>query len=67
MYFFYFSGLVMDSMGQIIVGDWMNMCLDIVDKDGQFIRLLVGLILNILLVISIDDEENLWVGEFYIG
>lgn len=67
MYFFYFSGLVMDSMGQIIVGDWMNICLDIVDKDGQFIRLLVGLILNILLVISIDDEENLWVGEFYIG
>lgn len=67
MYLFYFSGLVMDSMGQIIVGDCMNMCLDIVDKDGQFIRLLVGLILNILLVISIDDEENLWVGEFYIG
>lgn len=67
MYFFYFSGLVMDSMGQIIVGDWMNICLDIVDKDGQFVRLLVGLILNILLVISIDDEENLWVGEFYIG
>lgn len=67
MYLFYFSGLVMDSMGQIIVGDWMNICLDIVDKDGQFVRLLVGLILNILLVISIDDEENLWVGEFYIG
>lgn len=67
MYLFYFSGLVMDSMGQIIVGDWMNICLDIVDKDGQFIRLFVGLILNILLVISIDDEENLWVGEFYIG
>lgn len=66
-YSFYPSGLATDSMGQIIVGDRMNTCLDIVDKDGQFVRSLAGSILNIPSAISIDDEENLWVGEFHTG
>lgn len=66
-YSFHPSGLATDSLGQIIVGDRMNTCLDIVDKDGQFIRSLAGTILNIPSAISIDDEENLWVGEFHTG
>lgn len=64
---FYPSGLATDNLGQIVVGDRMNTCLDIIDKDGQFIRSIAGSILNIPSAISVDDEENLWVGEFHTG
>jgi hypothetical protein len=66
-YCFQPSGLATDSLGQIIVGDRMNTCLDIIDRDGQFIRSIGGSIINIPSAISIDDNENLWVSEFHTG
>ncbi|XP_048743673.2 uncharacterized protein LOC125657082 [Ostrea edulis] len=66
-YSFQPSGLATDSIGQIIVGDRMNTCLDIIDRDGQFIRSIAGSLLNIPSAISIDDNENLWVSEFHTG
>jgi hypothetical protein len=58
--------IVTDSIGNIIVGDYFNQCLHILDQSGQFLRCVDnGLYKPIGL--SVDSKGRLWVGQFQSG
>ena len=66
-FFFSPTSLVTDSLGQILIADAMNSCLHILDENGILIRCIGRSILNIVSDLSIDENENLWVGELHSG
>ncbi|XP_062614725.1 E3 ubiquitin-protein ligase TRIM71-like [Saccostrea cucullata] len=54
--------IVTDSMSQIIVIDYDNACLHILDQDGQFLRCVDNCGLDKPSDLSLDSEGRLWVG-----
>lgn len=64
---FKFLDIVIDSKSQIFIVDKLNRCVYIIDKDGQFIRIIGGFDLEELISISVFFEDNLWVGESKFG
>jgi tripartite motif-containing protein 2/3 len=58
--------IVADSMGHIIVGDYFNSCLHILDQNGRFLRC-VDSGLSKPDGLSVDSEGRLWVGQFESG
>ncbi|XP_062598673.1 uncharacterized protein LOC134260105 [Saccostrea cucullata] len=59
--------LVTDSMSQIIITDWTNDCLHILNQDGHFLKCLDDCELSRPLGLSVDIEGNLWVGLYEKG
>ncbi|XP_061186406.1 uncharacterized protein LOC133194470 [Saccostrea echinata] len=62
---FYPSQTVTYSMNQIIVADYNNGCLHILDENGQFLRCVYTCELNSPYGLSVDSEGRLWVGLCY--
>ncbi|XP_056001411.1 E3 ubiquitin-protein ligase TRIM71-like [Ostrea edulis] len=54
--------IVTDSMSHIIVADYNNDCLHILDQNGQFLRCVDNCGLDNPLGLSVDSEGRLWVG-----
>ncbi|XP_048778022.2 uncharacterized protein LOC125681824 [Ostrea edulis] len=54
--------IVTDSMSRIIVTDWNNACLHILDQNGQFLRCVDNCGLHNANGLSVDNEGRLWVG-----
>ncbi|XP_061186768.1 uncharacterized protein LOC133194883 [Saccostrea echinata] len=59
--------LVTDSLSQIIVADWTNDCLHILDQDGEFLRCVDNCELSRPLGLILDSDERLWVGLYEKG
>nr|XP_022311433.1 uncharacterized protein LOC111116737 [Crassostrea virginica] len=55
------TGIVTDSLSQIIVTDINNDCLHILDQNGQFLRCVDDCGLDEPLGLSVDSEGRLWV------
>nr|XP_022312161.1 tripartite motif-containing protein 3-like [Crassostrea virginica] len=55
-------GIVTDTLSQIIVADYNNNCLHILDQDGQFLRCVDDCGLENPHGLSVDNEGRLWVG-----
>ncbi|XP_078330466.1 uncharacterized protein LOC144624506 [Crassostrea virginica] len=60
-------GIVTDALSQIIVSDYNNNCLHILDQNGQFLRCVYGCGLEKPRGLSVDSEGKLWVGLFDTG
>lgn len=54
--------IVTDSLGQIIVADYNNVCIHILEQNGQFLKCLDKCGFQSLCGLSIDNMERLWVG-----
>lgn len=59
--------IVMDSLSQIIVTDYNNSCLHILDQNGQFLKCLECHGLNKINALSLDKDGRLWAGLFESG
>ncbi|XP_062588234.1 uncharacterized protein LOC134249893 [Saccostrea cucullata] len=59
--------IVTDSMGHIIVVDYQNDCLHILDQNGQFLRCVDNCGLEYPNGLSVDSEGRLWVGLYNLG
>jgi hypothetical protein len=59
---FYPVHIVTDSMSQIIVADFCNACLHILDQNGQFLKCVDTCRLEDPLGLSMDSKGRLWVG-----
>jgi hypothetical protein len=59
---FYPKHIVTDSMSQIIVADFNNACLHILDQNGQFLRCVDNFGHDNPQGLSVDREGRLWVG-----
>lgn len=59
--------IVTDSLSQIIVANNGNLCLHIVDQDGQFIKCVDNCELDNVHALSVDGEGRLWAGLFKSG
>ena len=55
-------GIVTDALSQIIVADYNNNCLHILDQNGQFLRCIDNCELDKPIGLSVDNEGRLWVG-----
>ncbi|XP_022312312.1 uncharacterized protein LOC111117468 [Crassostrea virginica] len=60
-------GIVTDALSQIIVADFNNNCLHILDQNGQFLRCVDDCGLEYPLELSVDSEGRLWVGSWISG
>lgn len=60
---FYPHYITKDSRGQILVSDWKNNCVHILDMDGQFLSVIDNCDLRNPGGISVDSEDRLWVVE----
>nr|XP_022312010.1 uncharacterized protein LOC111117232 [Crassostrea virginica] len=54
--------IVTDALSQIIVADYNNNCLHILDQNGQFLRCVDDCGLEESYALSVDSEGRLWVG-----
>ena len=54
-------GIVTDAWSQIIVADYNNNCLHILDQDGQFLKCVDDCGLEKPYGLSVDSEGRLWV------
>lgn len=59
--------IVTDSLSQIIVTDYNNSCLHILDQNGQFLKCLECHGLNKINALSLDKDGRLWAGLFESG
>ncbi|XP_061182711.1 protein wech-like [Saccostrea echinata] len=59
--------IVTDSMGHIIVADYLNDYLHILDQNGQFLRCVDNCGLDAPGGLSVDSEGRLWVGLYDSG
>ena len=55
-------GIITDALSQIVVADYNNNCLHILDQDGQFLRCVDDCGLENPYGLSVDNEGRLWVG-----
>ena len=60
-------GIITDTLSQIIVADYSNNCLHILDQDGQFLRCVDDCGLKDPYGLSVDSEGRLWVGSLNSG
>lgn len=63
---FYPHGIVTDSYCRILVVDRKNDCLHVIDRNGKFLTY-ITCSLQDPYVLSIDPDENVWVGEYDTG
>lgn len=63
---FYPHGIVTDNYCRILVVDRKNDCLHVIDRNGKFLTY-ITCSLQDPYVMSIDPDENLWVGEYDTG
>lgn len=56
-----------DTGGRILVTDGENNRIHIIDADGKFISYIDNWSLNVPVSLTIDNDNTLWVGEFYSG
>nr|XP_022312469.1 tripartite motif-containing protein 2-like [Crassostrea virginica] len=61
------AGIVTDALSQIIVTDYNNNCLHILDQNGQFLRCVDDCGLEEPGELSVDSEGRLWVGLWKSG
>ncbi|XP_078309522.1 uncharacterized protein LOC144617928 [Crassostrea virginica] len=54
-------GIVTDSLSQIIVSDFKNDCIHIIDKNGKFLKCVENCGLHKPWILSVDSEGRLWV------
>lgn len=54
--------IVTDSLKQIIIADYSNSCLHIIDQDGKFLKCVDDCGLDNVHALSVDDEGRLWAG-----
>ncbi|XP_061187899.1 uncharacterized protein LOC133195931 [Saccostrea echinata] len=66
-FFFRPTSVVTDSFGQILVTDAMNNCVHILDEDGALLLCVGRSMMNIPSDLDIDENENLWIGEYHSG
>lgn len=59
--------IVTDSLSQIIVTDYNNSCLHILDQNGDFLKCLECHGLNKINALSLDSDGRLWAGLFESG
>ena len=61
---FYPLGVCLDRYGNLLVADWNNDCIHMLNKDGQFVRFLLTKEHGITCpnALAIDSEDQLWVG-----
>ncbi|XP_078328812.1 uncharacterized protein LOC144623842 [Crassostrea virginica] len=59
--------IVTDALSQIIVTDYNNNCLHILDQNGQFLRYIDESGLEKPFGLSVDSEGRLWVGLYETG
>uniref|UniRef100_K1Q3Q9 Tripartite motif-containing protein 2 n=1 Tax=Magallana gigas TaxID=29159 RepID=K1Q3Q9_MAGGI len=59
--------IVTDSLSQIIVTDYNNSCLHILDMTGHFLKCLECHRLNTINALSLDRDGKLWAGLFETG
>lgn len=52
--------IVTDSLNQIIIADYSNSCLHIIDQDGKFLKCVDDYGLDNVHALSVDDEGRLW-------
>ena len=62
-----FPSLVTDSVDQILIADALNSCLQILYENGILFRCIGISMMNIVSDLSMDENENLWVGELHSG
>ena len=55
------TGIVTDSLSQIIVSDYNNDCLHILDQNGKFLKCVDNCGLHKPWGLSVDSEGRLWV------
>lgn len=63
---FYPHGIVTDNYCRILVVDRKNDCLHVIDRNGKFLTY-ITCSLQDPYVLSMDPDENLWVGEYDTG
>lgn len=63
---FYPHGIVTDNYCRILVVDRKNDCLHVIDRNGKFLTY-ITCSLQDPYVLSIDPDENVWVGEYDTG
>ncbi|XP_033743661.1 LOW QUALITY PROTEIN: uncharacterized protein LOC117329694 [Pecten maximus] len=61
---FYPLGVTRDRYGHVLVSDWNNDCIHLLDKDGNFVRYLLSSDDDVECpsALGIDREHRLWVG-----
>ena len=55
------TGIVTDSLSQIIVSDYNNDCLHIIDQNGKFLKCVDNCGLHKPWGLSVDSKDRLWV------
>lgn len=60
-------GITTDSQSRILIADYQNNCVHVIDQSGQFLFYIIGCEINTPYDLCIDTSDNLFVTEFSTG
>jgi DNA-binding beta-propeller fold protein YncE len=60
-------GIATDSQCNILISDYMNYTIHIIDQHGQFLSYLLPKKVKFPLGLSVDENDKVWVGEYSNG